>query len=189
MKADEIIKGISDYIGKFNEQTNKMEFNPDLVKSVKAYWDILVSVGDVLGGIGKTIVTLSPVISFVATALSTVAKYMLEIAAIAATWGMLVIFRNIATAVMAYEATIASLAIAYKTLTTATFVQVAATNLWGASITRLAITMAAFAASNPMLVIATVIVGAVYAIKTSFDNATASTKEFEKTIKGWKTRS
>src|SRR3972149_6315240 len=80
------VKGISDYIGKFNEQTNKMEFNPDLVKSVKAYWDILVSVGDVLGGIGKTIVTLSPVISFVATALSTVAKYMLEIAAIAATW-------------------------------------------------------------------------------------------------------
>lgn len=69
----DIVKGISDYVGKWDEQTNQMEFNPALIDAVSTYWTVLKNIASALGDIGKILVTLSPVIEPVSKAIKIMA--------------------------------------------------------------------------------------------------------------------
>ena len=57
-----ILLGVSNYIGQIDEKSKKMVFNPALVESAKAYWELLKSIGAVLKQIGAIIEVLSPAI-------------------------------------------------------------------------------------------------------------------------------
>jgi len=62
---------LSNYIGTFNEATNRMEFNKDLIETVKAMWAWMRSVIDVARSVGETFAFIMPPINLAWRTLAT----------------------------------------------------------------------------------------------------------------------
>jgi hypothetical protein len=53
---------LSNYVGVFNEATGKMEFNPDLLRTIDTYWSLLKSVAESIKPIGVAFTDLLPIV-------------------------------------------------------------------------------------------------------------------------------
>lgn len=53
---------LSSYVGVFNEATGKMEFNPDLLRTIDTYWLLLKSVAESIKPIGVAFTDLLPIV-------------------------------------------------------------------------------------------------------------------------------